>query len=190
MRREAVCAGEMMMVMWCRPTVKTHGTVVSIVSETWISFYNYLDSVDLQSKRLSRLFLYVMLSLHFLADLFVHCVILTFHLIHSYNLFCSFEVHFQFPLLTGFLLCSFCWPGTCCGLQALNSRQYFCLSVSLLSQCWDHRHESPSLLHCVFISRFSFWRNLRNEEATVFLDFCFREPLCVLTFANKDSFPV
>lgn len=38
MRREAVCAGEMMMVMWCRPAVKTHGTVVSIVSETLISF--------------------------------------------------------------------------------------------------------------------------------------------------------
>lgn len=38
LRREAVCAGEMMMVMWCRPAVKTHGTVVSIVSETLISF--------------------------------------------------------------------------------------------------------------------------------------------------------
>lgn len=130
----------MMMVIRCRPTVKAHGAVVSIVGETLIASHSYLDSVDLQWKRWSRLFLHVMQFLHFMAHLFVHCVILTFHLVHSYNLFCSFEVHFQFPLLTGFLLCSLCWPSTCCGLQALNSRQ-FCLSVSLSvsvlgSQAW------------------------------------------------------
>lgn len=43
-----MCAGEMMMVIRCRPTVKAHGAVVSIVGETLIASHSYLDSVDLQ----------------------------------------------------------------------------------------------------------------------------------------------